>query len=144
MVVGLQQLRAASKRLTDGVGESNAVGFEAYPINVHRAWEVTRDLSTFLGFQTAGFLPESDTPATPVVIFGFDGRYSLRLVDALEGSGFRVVVVGSEADFDALRRSDSQDGERQEAASAAPASAGGLLLFADYNESVVSGYVGDY
>ena len=99
-------LRAASKRLTDGVGESNAVGFEAYPINVHRAWEVTRDLSTFLGFQTAGFLPESDTPATPVVIFGFDGRYSLRLVDALEGSGFRVVVVGSEADFDALRRSD--------------------------------------
>ena len=47
-------LRAASKRLTDGVGESNAVGFEAYPINVHRAWEVTRDLCTFLGFQVRG------------------------------------------------------------------------------------------
>ena len=43
-------------------------------------------------------------------------------------------MSGSSSAKDALRRSDSQDGERQEAAPAAPASAGGLLLFADYND----------
>ena len=42
-------------------------------------------------------------------------------------------MPGSSSAKDALRSSDSQDGERQ-AASAAPASAGGLLLFADYND----------
>ena len=45
----------ASKTLTRGVGESNAVGFEAYPINVHRAWEVTRDLCNFMGIKTVRF-----------------------------------------------------------------------------------------
>ena len=88
-------LKATSKVLTAGVGESNAVGFEAYPINVHRAWEVTRDLSAFLGFQAAGFLPEPDTAATPVVLFGFDVRYSEGLVESLADNGFQPLVVSA-------------------------------------------------
>lgn len=102
-------MREASIKLTAGVGESNAVGFEAYPIGVHRAWEVTRDLCKFVGIKTAGFLPETDTAHTPVVIFGFDARYTEGLVNTLSETGnFRVLVVASDAEF-AEMRNERQD-----------------------------------
>ena len=97
-------LAATSKRLTAGVGESNAVGFEAYPINVGRAWAVTNDLCTFLGFQTGGLLPEPEDPDTPVALFGWDQRYSEGVVDALRDASFRVLNVASESDFAELRK----------------------------------------
>ena len=40
-----------------------------------------------------------------MIVFGFDERYSLQLVEDLEEYGFRVVLVGSTEDFDALRQS---------------------------------------
>ena len=101
-------LQAASARLTKGVGESNAVGFEAYPVNVGRAWAVTADLCAFLGVQTLGLLPEPDSPATPVVVFGWDQRYTEEVVDALKGSSFRVLNVASDSDFAALREAKQE------------------------------------
>ena len=96
-------LRGASERLTSGVAESNAVRFEAYPINVHRAWEVTRELCAHVGFETDGVLPESDSAATPVVLFGFDERYTEGLIESLQSSAFRVLSVASDTEFDWLR-----------------------------------------
>ena len=60
---------------------------------MHRAWEVTRDLSTFLGFQAAGFLPEPDSAATPVVLMGFDKRYTEGLVESLASNDFEPLIV---------------------------------------------------
>ena len=60
---------------------------------MHRAWEVTRDLSTFLGFQAAGFLPEPDSAATPVVLIGFDKRYTEGLVESLANNNFVPLIV---------------------------------------------------
>ena len=101
-------LRRASERLTSGVGESNAVGFEAYPVNVGRAWAVTSDLCAFLGMETAGLLPEPFNPATPVVVFGWDQRYTRTIVDTLAASSFRVLNVASDADFAELRRTNQE------------------------------------
>jgi len=96
-------LNEASGVITAGIAESNAVGFEAYPVNVGRAWEVTRDLGQKLGFRTSGFLPEPDPIQTPVMLFGFDIRHTEELIDLLMANGFAVVTLASDVEFDPLR-----------------------------------------
>jgi len=98
-----QWLRHASQILTTGVAESNAVGFEAYPVGVFRAWEVTRDLGNKLGFRLSGLLPEPEVAATPVILFGFDIRHAEPLINLLNNNQFRVTTVASDTDWDPLR-----------------------------------------
>ena len=100
-------LHETSEQLTKGVGESNAVGFEAYPVNVGRAWAVASDLCAFLGLQTTGF-PEPASPATPVVVFGWDQKYTESIKDTLVSSSFRVLNVASDGDFAELRRTHQE------------------------------------
>ena len=100
-------LRRASERLTSGVGESSAVGFERAGQRGPRVGRDERHCA-FLGMETAGLLPEPFNPATPVVVFGWDQRYTRTIVDTLAASSFRVLNVASDADFAALRRTNQE------------------------------------
>ena len=99
-------LRNASLAITAGIGATNGIDFG--PVFVQRATEVTRELGGFMGLGLEGILEPGEAAATPVVIFGFDLRYTEAIVNKLAERHFKYLVVADEKEFEPLRE-ESQD-----------------------------------